>query len=160
MEHTDKSNADKLDPELAATSGERQYSCPSCKLPMRRIDGRMGPFWGCSGFPQCKTTLNEVDGKPSTDINPDYRCPLCTRKLVRADKKKEDSADIWFCSGYSKGCKVRLKDVEGQPERGYRCKRCGQLLRQRQGKNGTFWGCSSYPSCTASYNDKEGEPEL
>jgi ssDNA-binding Zn-finger/Zn-ribbon topoisomerase 1 len=124
---------------------------------MRRIDGRMGPFWGCSDFPTCRATLNEVDGKPSADINPDYRCPLCTRKLVRANK---DEGEYWFCSGYNKGCKVKLDDHEGRPKPAHRCKKCGQLLVKREGKNGPFWGCSSYPVCTASYNDLEGRPAL
>ncbi len=147
-EHTEVKSADE---------GGRVHPCPSCKLPMRRIEGRMGPFWGCSGFPNCRTTLNEVDGKPSTEFNPDYRCPLCTRRLVRADK---DKGDYWFCSGYNKGCKVRLEDVEGRPKQAFRCKRCGQLLNRREGKNGPFWGCTSFPSCTATYNDNEGKPKL
>lgn len=136
---------------------ERVHPCPTCKKPMRRIDGRMGPFWGCSDFPTCRTTLNEVDGRPSAEINPDYRCPLCTRKLVRADKTK---GKYWFCSGYNKGCKVTLDDHEGRPKKAHRCKKCGQLLVKREGKNGAFWGCSSYPVCTASYTDIEGRPAL
>ncbi|MDA9784681.1 topoisomerase DNA-binding C4 zinc finger domain-containing protein, partial [Gammaproteobacteria bacterium] len=95
MTTTQNSTTDK------GEGADRVHPCPSCKKPMRRIDGRMGPFWGCSDFPTCRATLNEVDGKPSADINPDYRCPLCTRKLVRADK---DKGEYWFCSGYNKGC--------------------------------------------------------
>ena len=148
---TDK--GDKRDKEAT----NRAHPCPTCKKPMGRIDGRMGPFWGCSDFPTCRTTLNEVDGRPSTDINPDYRCPLCTRKLVRADKAK---GEYWFCSGYNKGCKVTLDDHEGRPKQAHRCKKCGQLLVKREGKNGAFWGCSSYPVCTASYSDSEGRPAL
>ncbi len=151
--------------ENETPKSDRIHACPSCKKPMRRIEGRMGPFWGCSGFPGCKTTLNEVDGKPSTAINPDYRCPLCTRKLVRADsthgeEKERGKGDYWFCSGYNKGCKVKLDDLDGRPKPAYRCKRCGKLLTRREGKNGSFWGCSSYPTCTASYNDIEGRPDL
>ena len=148
---TDK--GDKRDKEAT----NRAHHCPTCKKPMRRIDGGMGPFWGCSDFPTCRTTPNEVDGRPSTDINPDYRCPLCTRKLVRADKAK---GEYWFCSGYNKGCKVTLDDHEGRPKQAHRCKKCGQLLVKREGKNGAFWGCSSYPVCTASYSDSEGRPAL
>ena len=151
MTTTQNSTTDK------GEGADRVHPCPSCKKPMRRIDGRMGPFWGCSDFPTCRATLNEVDGKPSVDINPDYRCPLCTRKLVRADK---DKGEYWFCSGYNKGCKVKLDDHEGRPKQAHRCKKCGQLLVKREGKNGPFWGCSSYPVCTASYSDLEGIPAL
>lgn len=41
------------------------------------------------------------------------------------------------------------------------CPRCGiGILQQRQGKNGTFWGCSNYPRCRMSCDDKDGKPDL
>ena len=79
----------------------------------------------------------------------------CARgKLVRADK---DKGEYWFCSGYKKGCKVKVDDHEGRPKPAHRCKKCGQLLVKREGKNGPFWGCSSYPVCAASYSDSGGQ---
>ena len=32
-------------------------TCPNCQSPMKRREGRYGPFWGCTGFPQCKTIM-------------------------------------------------------------------------------------------------------
>ena len=78
----------------------------------------MGPFWGCSQFPKCRTTLNDSQGKPSKDIDNLYRCPLCTRRLVRAAPEK---GDYWFCSGYSKGCKATVSDNHGRPEAAFKC---------------------------------------
>jgi len=112
--------------------------------------------WGPFGVAPA-TTLNDVDGKPSEQADLHYRCPLCTRHLVRSGKGDDK---YWFCSGYSKGCKVTLADKDGTPETTYRCRECGQLLVKRTGKNGIFWGCSSYPECTASYRDKDNEPQL
>ncbi|MBQ5833133.1 MAG: topoisomerase DNA-binding C4 zinc finger domain-containing protein, partial [Selenomonadales bacterium] len=44
---------------------------------------------------------------------------------------------------------------------GFLCKQCKQgILRLIRGKNGSFWGCSNYPSCTATYNDENGRPVL
>jgi ssDNA-binding Zn-finger/Zn-ribbon topoisomerase 1 len=139
------------------SSPSRYHFCPDCKKPLRRRQGKMGPFWGCTGYPECTTTLNDVDGKPSEQADLHYRCPLCTRHLVRSGKGDDK---YWFCSGYSKGCKVTLADKDGTPETTYRCRECGQLLVKRTGKNGIFWGCSSYPECTASYRDKDNEPQL
>jgi ssDNA-binding Zn-finger/Zn-ribbon topoisomerase 1 len=136
---------------------EKTHYCVSCKKPMRRIEGKMGPFWGCTGYPDCKSTLYDQDGKPSLEADEHYRCPICTRKMVKADKEK---GDYWFCSGYSKGCKVRLDDRDGMPEPAYRCKSCNQLLVKRNGANGVFWGCSQFPECTSSYRDKQGEPDF
>lgn len=135
----------------------RVHFCPSCRKPLRRIEGKMGPFWGCTGFPQCKTTLYDRDGKPSQDADEHYRCPVCTRPMVKSSKGR---GTYWLCTGYKKGCKVRLKDQDGRPEVAYRCRHCGQLLKRRKGKNGMFWGCSSYPDCTETYNDKHGKPDF
>lgn len=41
-----------------------EHPCPECGKPMRRIDGRLGAFWGCSGYPECRATLPDEDGKP------------------------------------------------------------------------------------------------
>ena len=124
---------------------------------MRRIEGKMGPFWGCSGFPACRTTLHDRDGQPSTEVDEHYRCPLCTRRLVRA---APDKGEYWFCSGYSKGCKVTLADVAGKPEQAWRCPACSNLLVLRTGKNGPFWGCKTYPACKASFSDLNGRPDI
>ncbi len=146
------------DRKRASDSGKSFY-CPECRKPMRRIKGKMGPFWGCTGFPKCTATLNDLDGKPSQQVDEHYRCPVCTRQLVRADKEK---GDYWFCSGFSKGCKVTLADAGGVPETGYRCKACGQLLvrRERKDSKSAFWGCSKFPECRASYPDKSNKPNF
>ena len=39
--------------------------CPTCGRPMRRIKGRKGWFWGCSGYREgCQCTLPDQEGKP------------------------------------------------------------------------------------------------
>lgn len=136
--------------------GSNHY-CPTCKKPLRRIEGKMGPFWGCTGYPECKTTLNDVAGKPSREVDEHYRCPLCTRRLVRAEKEK---GDYWYCSGFARGCKVTLADHDGVPETAYRSRRCAHLLVKRKGKNGDFWGCREYPQCTTTYPDKDNKPDF
>ncbi|MFM1895999.1 MAG: hypothetical protein RLZZ385_1073 [Pseudomonadota bacterium] len=135
----------------------RVHFCPACKKPLRHIVGKMGPFWGCTGFPRCRTMLYDRDGKPSTEADEHYRCPVCTRPMVRTSNKR---GDYWYCTGFRKGCKVRLQDDHGRPETAYRCRHCGQLLVRRKGRNGVFWGCSRYPECTATYNDLNGVPDL
>ena len=135
----------------------RFHYCPECKQALRRIEGKMGPFWGCSAFPKCRYSLNDVDGKPSTEIDEDFRCPICTRRLVRAEK---DKGDYWFCSGYAKGCKTTLKDDHGRPQLTFRCPACGDLLVKREGKKGEFWGCNRYPECKTSFSDNNNEPDF
>lgn len=38
--------------------------CPNCQSPMRRRKGKTGYFWGCTGYPNCKTTAPDNRGKP------------------------------------------------------------------------------------------------
>jgi len=134
------------------------HFCPDCKKPLRRVDGKMGPFWSCTGFPQCRTTRDDVDGRPSTEPDADYCCPVCTRRMVRLHD--EQGKAFWLCTGASRGCHVALKDDHGRPAHAYRCGSCGHLLVRRHGKHGTFWGCSRYPDCTRTYNDSDGKPDL
>ena len=41
------------------------------------------------------------------------------------------------------------------------CPRCKKgVMIQREGKNGVFWGCSNFPKCRMTCEDKEGKPDL
>ena len=39
-----------------------------------------------------------------------------------------------------------------------KCPLCGAPMVLRKGKNGPFWGCSKYPECKATADDKDGKP--
>ena len=42
-----------------------------------------------------------------------------------------------------------------------KCPKCGKgVMVKRSGKNGEFWGCSNYPNCKMTCNDKGGQPNL
>lgn len=41
-------------------------TCPDCGKRMRRIKGKNGYFWACTGYPECKKTFNDKKGKPDT----------------------------------------------------------------------------------------------
>lgn len=58
-------------------------------------------------------------------------------------------------------CAEALKTSIAAPEQGTVCPRChkGTLVR-RKGKNGMFWGCSQYPQCRMTCDDKDGKPDL
>ncbi|MBO6178272.1 MAG: DNA topoisomerase 3 [Selenomonadaceae bacterium] len=52
--------------------------------------------------------------------------------------------------------KLRIKPVGKYP-----CPRCNRgSLVKRNGKNGVFWGCSNYPNCRMTAEDKNGAPDL
>ena len=43
---------------------DSRHPCPDCGKPLRRRKGKNGFFWGCSGYPDCKTTRPDHRGKP------------------------------------------------------------------------------------------------
>lgn len=151
------SDQSRQNSEIDKSTISNVHFCSVCKKPLRRIIGKMGPFWGCTGYPSCKTTRYDVAGIPSQEADEHYRCPVCTRGMIRTS---DNQGDYWYCTGYDKGCKVTLRDDNGRPEEAYRCKSCGQLLVKRKGKKGKFWGCSQYPKCTTTYTDENGKPNF
>jgi len=50
--------------QFSGGEGKVQHTCPDCGKPMRRRKGKNGFFWGCSGYPVCKTTRPDSRGKP------------------------------------------------------------------------------------------------
>ncbi len=40
-----------------------QVVCPSCGKAMVRRKSKTGYFWGCSGYPECKSTARDINGK-------------------------------------------------------------------------------------------------
>lgn len=49
-----------------------KVSCPECGKNMRRIKGKSGYFWACTGYPVCKKTFNDKKGKPDTSPTRKY----------------------------------------------------------------------------------------
>lgn len=47
-----------LGPSAPAPPLEDAPNCPECQGPMKRRNGRNGPFWGCLGYPGCRGTKN------------------------------------------------------------------------------------------------------
>ncbi|WP_111748603.1 DNA topoisomerase III [Salinisphaera orenii] len=45
-----------------ATEQQNAKTCPECGRPMRKRKSQHGPFWGCSGYPDCTATI-QVKGR-------------------------------------------------------------------------------------------------
>ena len=98
-----------------------KHPCPSCgKAMMRKIVSGKS-FWGCLGYPGCKTTLPDDNGKPGRrvadkprpSVSEKHACTKCCKGLVRRSGKKEGSY-FWGCSGYP-DCKSVYPDIDGKP---------------------------------------------
>lgn len=111
------------------------YPCPECGKNLRRVKGKNGDFWACSGFrdePQCKVSFPDYKGTP--DLNGEIKakeeakkareikattCPKCTRQLKRMADKKEEGKYYWACMGVfdnENPCKTFFPEEKGKPQ--------------------------------------------
>lgn len=100
--------------------------CPTCKtgiLISRK--GTNGKFWACNQYPNCKSTFNDIDGKPNLikeppkpkkfEISTTEFCKECGKPLIRRAAKTEGRF-WWSCTGYPQ-CTIRFFDSNGKPDR-------------------------------------------
>jgi len=112
--------------------------------------GKRGPFLGCSGYPECKTTMNfDAEGKPVlTSKATEHVCEKCGEPMVLREGKR---GPFLACSGYPKCKNTKDVDVHGNPmepiDTGVNCVKCGSPMAVRRGPRGPFLGCSAYPRC-------------
>ena len=45
---------------------KNSIACPQCGKTMRRMKSAKGYFWGCTGYPECRATFPDKNGKPDT----------------------------------------------------------------------------------------------
>lgn len=76
--------------------------CPVCNNGfLRKRKGQNGFFWGCSCYPECKTTFPDKDGRPDMDAKSrvegsisrlNVPCPSCSKEILIRPKG-------FFCTG-------------------------------------------------------------
>jgi DNA topoisomerase-1 len=157
--------------ELEALTGLRigqreSHACPACGQPLRLIQGK---FWGCSGYPGCRYTAPNENGKPGTPrprqpqaLDTRYPCVCGQGHLQRRTAKGKA---FWGCSAYPT-CRLTKPDNNGVPgeradasrskpqaKAGQTCPTCqqGQLVLRtaKKGKHAgkAFYGCTNFPAC-------------
>ena len=133
--------------------------CPKCGKAMIRRKGKNGFFWGCSNYPECKTTARDNKGKPdfTSSAQKTTQCPKCKGTMTQF-KSKFNGEKYWHCG--NKDCALILSDHRDEPVT-IPCPSCqtGYFVK-RSGKKGVFWSCSNYPQCKETRNDDNGMPTL
>jgi DNA topoisomerase-1 len=115
--------------------------------------GRHGTFLACSGYPECKTTMNITEeGKPVlTAQKTEHTCEKCGSPMVIRQGRR---GPFLACSGYPKCKNAKDVDAEGNPvkpiETGVTCDKCGGPMIVRKGPRGPFLGCAAYPKCRSA----------
>ncbi len=99
--------------EISIEANIQTVECPACGKDMFLRQGKKGQFWGCSGYPDCKTVAQNNNGKAVFEKDmPD--CPKCGKKLRRIKGKK---GFFWSCKGYfdEPKCEFMTQDKAGKP---------------------------------------------
>lgn len=142
---------------------ETKYKCPNCGKPMVLRTSKTGSqFLGCSGYPDCKTTmsLNAIqEMETPDDENSEKPQEICEEKCEVC------GADMKFKTGpYGKYMECTNPEcAHRKPYRkstGVTCPKCGKgTIVERKSKRGTvFFGCDQYPECDfVLWNEPTGE---
>ncbi|MEK6333480.1 MAG: type I DNA topoisomerase, partial [Acidobacteriota bacterium] len=129
---------------------EEPENCELCGKQMQLKRGRFGPFYGCSGYPECRN-IRKISKSGKINAPPevlDEKCPVDNAQLV---KRQGRFGEFISCSNYPK-CKYIKRETTGVscPRPG--CK--GEIIVKRSKRGKTFYGCSEYPKCETVYWDK------
>jgi len=143
-------SADGTEARTSADGEEEPEACELCGKQMQLKRGRFGPFYGCSGYPECRN-IRKISKSGKINAPPevlDEKCPLDNAHLV---KRQGRFGEFISCSNYPK-CKYIKRETTGVacPRPG--CK--GELIVKRSKRGKTFYGCSEYPKCETVYWDK------
>ncbi|MBX9719874.1 MAG: topoisomerase DNA-binding C4 zinc finger domain-containing protein, partial [Candidatus Obscuribacterales bacterium] len=124
--------------------------CPNCSLQMAVKSSRFGQFLGCTGYPECKTTIKLTkEGLPVPPDRPsDEICRTCGAPMVISYGRYGDYLN---CS--KEECTEKRPIVKST---GVRCPReeCGGEIVEKKSRRGKmFYGCSHYGlnKCTMAY---------
>ncbi|OEG70038.1 hypothetical protein ATZ36_06380 [Candidatus Endomicrobiellum trichonymphae] len=128
--------------------------CPSCGKNMVIRYSRRSQFLGCSGYPECKTTLSlDKDGKiAAAPQETDKKCDKCGSPLIK--KTGFAGKQYLSCKNYPE-CKTLYnidkdgnKIISPEPEHtDIKCNKCGSEMLKRISKRGPFLTCSAFPKC-------------
>ena len=127
--------------------------CPTCGKEMIKRAGKTGPFLGCSGYPECKTTMNyDAEGKAVVTSQPtEFVCEKCKSPMVQRSGTR---GPFLGCSAYPKCKNIVELDAAGKPvkpiDTGVVCEKCGSPMVIKRSFRGAFLGCSGYPSCRST----------
>jgi DNA topoisomerase-1 len=124
--------------------------CELCGKEMALKKGRFGPFYGCTGYPECKNIRKIAKGDQPPPPPPeilDEKCPKDGANLV---KRHGRYGEFTACSNYPKCDYVKRETIEGLA-----CPKDGGDIVVKKSKRGkAFYGCANYPKCDAVYWDK------
>ena len=150
-------------PGVSERTYSKEHRCPQCGKILARIKRRDGSgfFWSCTGYPDCRWSAPDEDGKPGTPtktVSSTLTCPLCNKPIARI-KRRDGSGFFWSCTGYP-DCRWSANDEDGVPNTKthaakktppdtsqtstqWQCPVCASPLEARRSQTGSiYWLCT------------------
>jgi DNA topoisomerase-1 len=151
-QNTREVGSKKTEGDGTEATGEAE-AIPPCELCGREMSlkkGRFGPFYGCTGYPECKNIRKIAKGDQKPAPPPELLDETCPKDGAQLVKRQGRFGEFISCSNYPK-CDYVKRETLGIP-----CPKCGKgeivVKKSRRGK--AFYGCSNYPKCDEVYWDK------
>ncbi|MCC7201281.1 MAG: type I DNA topoisomerase [Nitrospirae bacterium] len=150
-QHLEKARKEMRNVKVEETPTD--IKCEKCGNVMVIKWGKLGHFLACSGYPECKNTMNFKKGDDGTieamkEETTGENCPQCGSPMVI---KSGRFGRFFACSNYPE-CKTTRPITTGIacPQEG-----CGGELTEKRSKRGkVFYSCTKYPSCKFAMWDK------
>lgn len=125
--------------------------CPACGKAMVARRSTFGEFWGCSGYPRCRTVHR--DGSAGSGSSGPARPPIPTGRRTSPAMRRAKGTEPPPPTELA----LRQEREDAAPSA---CPRCGRPMIARRSQFGEFWGCSGYPACREIVRpDGESPPE-
>ena len=115
--------------------------------------GKRGPFLGCSGYPECKTTMNfDAEGKPVLASEPtEHVCEKCGKPMVL---RKGRAARSWPAPAIRSAGTPRTwtprATRSSRSTRASPARSAAGRWSVKKRLRGPFLGCSAYPKCRST----------
>jgi DNA topoisomerase-1 len=132
-----------------------EVKCNKCGKAMLVKEGRFGQFLACSGYPECKNTMNAVKNENGEIVaqeapTTDEVCELCGKPM---SVKRGRYGQFLGCTGYPECKNIKKMGKDGKVTAQEAvvtdevCENCGKPMALKRGRYGQFLGCTGYPEC-------------
>ena len=129
--------------------------CNKCGKTMMVKEGRFGQFLACSGYPECKNTMNATKNENGEIVaqeapTTDEVCELCGKPMA---VKRGRYGQFLGCTGYPECKNIKKMGKDGKVTKQETvlsdevCELCGKPMAVKRGRYGQFLGCTGYPDC-------------
>ncbi len=136
--------------------------CPLCGKDMAIRSSRFGKFLGCTGYPECRYTSQDIVSDSAKDLAASVGEEPATRILERYRSAPAGVVQQHARLGVLGAVAVRPVEEpsaasgdDAEAEEAMTCPECARPMVKKRGRFGEFWGCTGYPECKKIVDPKK-----